>query len=133
MKISTRLLFPALLIWVLLSFCEYNQLPEPEAPDLCGTLRVTYEDQMKSVIDSSCAYSGCHDGAGGIGPFDFTNYEGLSQAFDDIPTRVIELRDDPAQGMPPNSSVFPRSRKDNLTPRELDLFRCWIEEGFPED
>ena len=121
------------LSFVGLNSCEYNQLPEPEPPDLCDTLRVTYENQMKSIIDNSCAYSGCHDGMDGIGPFNFNNFEGLSNVFDKIETRVIELKDDPANGMPPNSSVFPRSRKDNLTERELDLFRCWIEAGFPRN
>ena len=94
---------------------------------------MTYNNQIKAIVDNSCAYSGCHDGAGGIGPFDYTNYDGLSNAFGVMRTRVVNLRDDPAQGMPPNRSVYPQSQKDNLTQQELELFECWINAGFPEE
>lgn len=125
---GTALVF--LLSW---GACEYNKLPEPELPEFCETADVTYNGQMKDIINNSCAYSGCHDGAGGIGPFNFTNYNGLSNAFGMMRTRVITLKDDPAQGMPPNSSVYPQSQKDDLTQEELELFECWIDAGFPED
>ncbi|MDX1666125.1 MAG: hypothetical protein R3350_02800 [Saprospiraceae bacterium] len=120
-------------LFLMLTSCEYEKLMEPADPDLCDTLMVTYESEMKAVIDRSCAYTGCHDGMGGIGPFDYTTYEGLTNVFDDIEARVIELRDDPALGMPPDNSVYEQSRKDNLTQRELDLFRCWIDAGFPRN
>lgn len=119
-----------LLMW---SACDYNKLPEPEQPEFCDTTEVTYDNQMKDIIDNSCAYTGCHDGAGGIAPFNYTNYDGLSNAFGVMRTRVVTFKDDPAQGMPPNSSAYPQSRKDDLTEEELELFRCWIEAGFPEN
>lgn len=123
----------AVLLIVSFASCEYHQLAEPDPPQLCDTVRVTYADQIQSIIDSSCAYAGCHDGAGGIGPFDYTNYDGLANSFDDMRQRVIVLKDDPALGMPPNRSVYPQSQKDDLTPEELALFECWIEAGFPRD
>lgn len=133
MRKTLFILLPAALLLVMLFSCEYNQLPEPDPPDLCDTVKVTYEDQMMSIIENSCAYSGCHDGMGGVGPFNYHTYDGLSNVFDKIETRVIVLEDDPASGMPPNSSIYPQSRKDNLTAEELDLFRCWIAEGFPKN
>ena len=136
-KITMRNLFlpvgVALIVASGFTACEYDKLPEPEIPELCETESVSYDDQMKNIIDNSCAYSGCHDGAGGIGPFNFTTYDGISHVFGSIRKHVIELKDDPGQGMPPNNSVYSQSRKDDLTEEELALFECWIDGGFPEN
>ncbi|MCB0599154.1 MAG: hypothetical protein H6557_06955 [Lewinellaceae bacterium] len=133
MKNNLALNTIALAFFLSLGACDYKKLPEPEPPEFCDTADVTYNNQIKAIVDNSCAYSGCHDGAGGIGPFDYTNYDGLSNAFGVMRTRVVNLRDDPAQGMPPNRSVYPQSQKDNLTQQELELFECWINAGFPEE
>ncbi len=132
MKANSTVLISSAFILLLIS-CQYKQLPEPEPPEFCDTKDVTYEEDMKPIIDNSCAYSGCHDGVGGIGPFDYTNYEGLSNGFENMRMRVIELKDNPAQGMPPDSEIYPGSQKDDLTMEELQLFECWIEAGFPRN
>lgn len=92
---------------------------------------VTYNDQIKPIIDESCAYSGCHDGAS-IPPGNFQNYTGL-QAFlsDDLFKRyVIDLKDDANQGMPP--SYAPAGKPQDLTQEQLDLVECWIADAYPE-
>ncbi|MCO6492414.1 MAG: hypothetical protein J5I98_28615 [Phaeodactylibacter sp.] len=122
-----------LVLFLLWSACDYNKLPEPEPPEFCDTVEVTYDNQIKDIIDNSCAYSGCHDGSGGIGPFNFTTYAGLSNVFPSMRFRVVELKGNPSQGMPPNSSVYPQSQKDDLTEEELELFECWIDANFPEE
>lgn len=45
--------------------------------------------------------------------------------------RIIDLRDDPDQGMPPNwpSNVGPH----DLTDEEFEIISCWINDGYPEN
>ena len=67
MKNNLALNTIALAFFLSLGACDYNKLPEPEPPEFCDTADVTYNNQIKAIVDNSCAYSGCHDGAGGIG------------------------------------------------------------------
>lgn len=130
-----KLFFPILLFAVLsllATACENYKLPETTIPDACEVLNATYRNQIKSIVDNSCAYSGCHDGAGGIGTGDFTTYDGIAEHPDHLRERVITFKDDPSLGMPPNHSIYPQSKKDNLTDEELELMQCWIESGLPE-
>jgi len=99
----------------------------------CNDPSATYDGGIKDIIDNSCAYAGCHDGVGGIGPGDFTNYASISLFTFKFENVVIENADDPVLGMPPNMSEFPESMKDDLTAAELELFQCWIDQGFPEN
>ncbi|MDX1666755.1 MAG: hypothetical protein R3350_05985 [Saprospiraceae bacterium] len=116
----------------LLESCTTDVLPEPQ---FCASEQPTYDGLMKEIIDESCAYAGCHDGQGGIGPGDYTTYEGILPALNsgDVQYRVIEVRDNPAIGMPPDESVYPESRVDTLSTRELELFTCWLDSGFPRN
>jgi hypothetical protein len=114
--------------------CMSKKLEQVE-PELCDTVMVTYESHIKEIIDNSCAYAGCHDGAGGIGPRDYTNLGGMQTHLDNgsFKERVIDQKDDEAIGMPPNQSVWPQSLKDDLTDEELELMQCWINAGYPEN
>ncbi|RMF21163.1 MAG: hypothetical protein D6765_15900 [Bacteroidetes bacterium] len=136
MKSLSLLLFVSLVVWGLLSSgaCTADELPPPPPPAECDTLQVTYVNFVKPIIDESCAYAGCHDGLGGIGPGDYTTYDGMLPVLNggQFKDRVFDRRDDPVVGMPPDKSVYPESQKDNLTSGELDLLRCWMEAGFPE-
>ncbi len=136
MKRLSLLLSPWLLLAGLMNFnaCTADELPPPPPPAECDTLQVTYVNYAKPIIDESCAYTGCHDGLGGIGPGDYTTYDGLLPVLNggQFKNRVFDRRDDPVIGMPPDKSVYPESLKDDLTSSELDLLRCWMEAGFPE-
>ena len=119
---------------IILPSCASDKLPEPQPPEFCETVEVTYDNQIKPIIDSSCAYSACHDGSGITGaPGIFATYGGMQPFFaTSFRTRVLDLTDDPSLGMPPNMSVYIQSQKDDLTQEELDLMDCWISSGFPE-
>ena len=95
----------------------------------------TYENQIKPIIDSSCSYSGCHDAGSGIGPLNYTIYEGMlphltNGSFRD---RVILQKDDIIKGMPPDTVTWPQSIKTELSDEELDMIACWLEGGFPKN
>ena len=116
----------------LVQSCVSNMLDEPGPVDFCDTIDATYNGDIKGIIDSSCSYGGCHDGAGGIGSGDFTSYNSMQSRFSLVRRRVIEFQSDPSIGMPPDNSVYSQSQKDNLTQAELEAMTCWIDAGFLE-
>ena len=109
-------------------------------PQGCDTMETRYESddpdviEVMSIIDQTCSYSGCHDGAGGIGPRNYNNYEGLLRHLESgsFASRVIDQRDNPSLGMPPDQSVYPESLQDDLTEVQLEIITCWLQNGFPE-
>jgi hypothetical protein len=111
--------------------CTQDQLPEPTIADTCLDSIPTYLGQIESIIQTSCAYAGCH--LDGTAPGVYTSYEGLlpnieSGAFRE---RVINLKDDPNIGMPPDYA--PEGRPKDLSQEELDLIQCWLDSGHPKD
>jgi len=132
-KTPLKYFFLSILITTLSLACSSDKLPEFE-PDECAGLSPTYTNGIKDIIDSSCAYAGCHDGQGGIGPGDYNDFEVIRGTLESgsFQSRVIDQRDNPISGMPPNQSVYPESMKDDLTDDELLLIRCWINDGFPQ-
>jgi len=117
---------------VLPSACTSDKLPEPVVTIDCSTENPTYDTQIKPIIDQSCAISGCHEPNGG-GPGSYTNYAGMANFLNDNEFKkfVIELKDDPDRGMPPNWSSNPGPK--NLTPEQFALVQCWVEAGYPEN
>lgn len=113
--------------------CTNDKIEPVETDAACANLTVTYTNQVKKIIDSSCAYSGCHV-PGGIGVGNYTTYGGIlpflqSEAFRD---RVLVKKNNPAEGMPPNKSIYRESKKDDLTNEELLFIKCWLNAGFPQ-
>ncbi len=119
----------------LFSSCSNDELPPPQTPEFCDTIVASYNTNVKTIIDESCAYSGCHDGSGGLGPGNYNSYNGLTGVLDagTFRSRVIGLKEDATIGMPPNQSVYAESKKDDLTEEELRIIECWLDVGYPED
>lgn len=94
----------------------------------------TYEGNVKSIIDKSCAYAGCHAGAD-AGMFvsveskDYTNYEGMVATLTsgDFATRALELRN------MPDTMWTPEDRPQELTAEEIEILTCWKDNDFPEN
>jgi hypothetical protein len=120
------LFYGALLI---ISSCTSDVLPEP-AVLACDGETPTYENTVREIIERTCAYSGCHLG-GAPGVYD--SYEGLLSDLESglFRQRVIDVRDDPSAGMPPNYA--PEDRAEDLTDEELMIISCWLDAGFPEE
>ena len=122
------LLVGGLYLGTMFQACTSDQLPEPMMSD-CGTEVPTYTNDIKPIIDASCAYSGCHlDSA----PGQYDSYAGLLANLESnkFRQRVIIERADPSAGMPPNYA--PDDRPQDLTEEELTLIECWLDAGFPE-
>lgn len=111
--------------------CTKDQLPEPTFADSCLDSIPTYAGQIEAIIQASCAYAGCH--LDGTAPGVYTSYEGLLPNIEsgDFRERVLNLKDDPNIGMPPNYA--PDGQPKDLSQAELDLIRCWLDSGFPKE
>ena len=94
---------------------------------------VSYDNGIKEIIDETCAYSGCHNGAGSA-PGDYRTFEGLQRFINDgsFVERVIDVRENPTRGMPPDRIIYPETLQDDLTETQLELVTCWIQNNFPE-
>lgn len=85
---------------------------------------ITYSNEVRPIIQNTCAYSGCHDGSGAA-PGDFTSFDGIAPFLtpDRFENRSLILRD-----MPPNYASGPRS----LTDDEIEMMNCWVENDYKE-
>lgn len=110
--------------WIFLMFfilsCKKEKTMEPTS---CDTIPHTYSKDIKPIVLTNCAISGCHV-QGGSGPGDFTQYAPLANYAQNgkLRDRVINKKD-----MPPPSS----GKK--LTQTELDKIDCWIRSGAPNN
>ncbi len=106
----------------------------------CDSFETEYESDnpdvvtVMDIIDQTCSYSGCHDGAGGIGPGNYNRFDRIVQDIENgsFASRVITQRDNPSLGMPPDNSVYPQSQQDSLSDIQLEIITCWLQDGFPE-
>ena len=90
---------------------------------------VTYDTNMKDIIDRNCAYSGCHSGTPGT-PGNYVTYQGMQIHFGgEIADRVLARQNDTVFGMPPNYAEGPV----DLSPEDFMLLNCWINQEFPEN
>jgi hypothetical protein len=96
----------------------------------CTDTISAYDPQVRQIIEESCAYSGCH--LDGTAPGVYDSYQGVLPNIESgaFRTRVLELKDDPNQGMPPDYA--PEGRPKDLTQEQLDLLECWLDSGYPE-
>lgn len=88
--------------------------------DNCASLALagkhpTYDDDVKAVIDRSCASSNCH-GEGAQDPI-LTTYDKIKAVKVRVGSTVAD------QSMPP---------RDNLDQKDIDLIALWASEGFRE-
>lgn len=103
---------------------------EPSGND-CDVLP-TYNTNMQAIVDTYCAYSGCHNGTPGV-PGDYRTYQGMSIHFDgEIFSRVVSFQSDIVRGMPPDYAVDFNGLPD-LSDEDYMLFNCWISAQFPEN
>jgi len=98
-----------------------------EPIDACETpATVSFSDDIVPLLESSCAYSGCHTVAFASG--DFTAYAGVAEKASggSLLARVVNVKD-----MPP--SYAPDDKPQELSSCDIELFNSWIEAGFPDN
>ena len=113
-----------LLLGILPTSCTFDELEPVEVSDVCDTLVTSYDTNIQAIVNSNCAYSGCH--VSGFCCGDFTSYQGMLNFLEagSIESRVLISTD-----MPPNYASGPKS----LTDEEFETFQCWIAQSYPEN
>lgn len=87
---------------------------------------ITYLEDIKVIIDTKCANSGCHDAAYTASGTNYTTYDGLKSA---IETEQFKYRVLVLKNMPNPNTVTAAKL---LTDEELSLMRCWAHDGYLE-
>lgn len=111
-----KLLFSAFLLTFFFACKEENKCADS----------VTYTNDIKPIVNATCAISGCHDGsAGSASPGDYRTFADIKTVVDNgkFKNRVLILKD-----MPPSYSTGPKT----LTDAQLDLIQCWADKGYKE-
>jgi len=132
MKTSTLPFVIITFIVIGLLRCNTDKTPIIDNTSECDILTASYDLNVKAIIDNTCALSGCHVN-GGEGPGVYTSYDNLIPFIEDgsIALTVIERKDDPVIGMPPDWST--NGAPKDLTEEQLDLIQCWVDAGYPEN
>ena len=112
---------------VLISSCSKDEDiandPDNSSPteiDTCMEIDPSFKDDIKPIIDASCAIEGCHV-SGGQGNGVFDSYDVVKSKVDNesLLNRAVTNAN-----MPPSSSVGPKP-----TAAQRNLIKCWIEGG----
>lgn len=85
---------------------------------------VTYSNQIKPIINATCAYAGCHDGdPNSSAPGNYNNLADITVVAlnGKLNNRVVILKD-----MPPSNATGPKT----LTDDQLQLVKCWVSQGY---
>ena len=112
--------------------CTSDKLSPVDQEAECASIEATYDLNIQPIINNSCALGGCHVN-GGDGPGDYMVYQNMIPYFEDgsFERTVIEQKDDPILGMPPDWSN--NGAPLDLTEAELELVKCWVSAGYPEN
>ena len=90
----------------------------------CTGLTPTYTDDVKQIMDTKCATSGCHNATTKADGYDFSSYTAVSGEAD----REVFMGSMQHLGqyvaMPLNGA--------KLNEDQLQIISCWIENGMPE-
>ena len=91
-----------------------------EEEDTCTGVTAMFADDIKPIIDASCAIPTCHV-SGGTANGNFETYDGIKAKTDNgsLMIRVVSRAN-----MPPSNSSGP-----DLTEDQRNLIKCWIEAG----
>lgn len=116
-----RLFFFAILATAFTQGCYYDKeellYPGTNTPVNCSTINAKFGADVFPLITTKCSLPSCHDAASGR--ITFQNYAQISAAAGRINTRVVVEKSMPQTGP--------------LQKSEIDIIKCWIESGAPNN
>ncbi len=117
----TRTTILCFVLFCLLS-CSRDQVME-NVED-CPSDPITYKADIKLLLNTYCAYAGCHDGTR---PSDFRTYDAMEPWLteDQFVDRVINQRDMPPGNSTPGLTEIPEE--------EIMMIQCWVQQGYLEE
>ncbi len=100
--------------------------PDEDPVDLCSTDGVTYNSDVKSIFDNSCAFAGCHDADAATSIGSLSNYENAVAfvAFGRIIGAINHQDDFKPMPYPAGSAKMDQC--------SIDIIEAWIADGTPE-
>jgi len=120
----TRSLKISLLFVLFISFCAASACYYDNEVQLygegvdCSQVTAKYSSDVSPIIQTKCAYAGCHD-AGAAGGVNLSSYALIFQNASRIRTAVVVSKTMPKSG--------------SITPTELAKIKCWLDSGAPDN
>jgi hypothetical protein len=107
--------------FILLVSCKKED--SPDTVD-CAGLTPTYTSDIKTILDASCAKSGCHDATSMANNYNLSTYA----------TAKPVSQNDRFLGAIQHKSGFNAMPQDaqKLSQDKIDLLTCWVQNGSPE-
>lgn len=90
----------------------------------CTGVAPTYTTDVKSILDASCATSGCHNASSAKGGYNLSTYQGAQQA----------AGKEAFLGSIQHKSGFSKMPRggSKLAETNIKLISCWVQNGMPE-
>jgi uncharacterized membrane protein len=85
----------------------------------CSTVPAKFSANVLPLVTSKCAVSGCHDAISQAGGLILQTHVQISGAKNMVNTRAVIVKDMPRSGA--------------LSPSEINILKCWIEAGAPNN
>jgi len=105
---------------ILLDSCSKDMVEEVTCdPDKI----VTYESDIKSLMETNCAYAGCH--VQGFERGDYSSFSELSKEVGENFLEWITVKD-----MPP---FWATDGPKEMSQLDIYKFQCWAQAGYPEN
>jgi hypothetical protein len=125
MKRICLLLLPAI-VALSASGCYYDKESDLYDTGLCDTSAVKFSTTIQPILNTHCAYVGCHTGSaytgGGI---DLSTYAGVKKKISDNALLGAIQHDAGYEPMPKNSGKLPEC--------QISLIRTWAIAGAPNN
>ncbi len=122
LKYKTGLFFSIIIVAALVQSCYYDKeellYPGSNAMVDCSTITAKFGVNVQPLVASKCATSGCHD-ATASGGLVLESYAQISSAKERINARAVVERTMPSSAP--------------LQPSEINIIKCWIESGAPDN
>jgi uncharacterized membrane protein len=83
-----------------------------------GNTGVSYLNDVKPIINTTCAFAQCHDAAQGAR--DWTNYDNLKAKAANVKLRT-------------SNGSMPVGTGPRLTQAQINLIACWVDDGAPNN
>lgn len=115
--------FIALLLLSILFSCEKEEAQELPTYD-CTGLTPTYTAEIKPIIDTNCATTGCHNSSSQAGGINLSTYALTSSESNNARFLGSIQHLSAYSSMPRNSA--------KLSDTAIQLIFCWVENGQPE-
>lgn len=115
-----RFMFTAFSVSILLISCQKDPISTVD----CTGLEVSYNADIKPILDVSCATSGCHNSVSKQAGIDLSTYNGVKNvSLQDRFLGAIQHKKG-FSPMPKNSA--------KLSGDKIDMITCWVQNGAAE-